>query len=296
VIKPGDAAPGGPGITGVHENVGEIGGPGAPTASGTRTVPPGWGLPGGPKPTVGTGRPIEAAPAAAPRSPLVMPSEGRKESIDRFGPPAPAPDMSYTLQPGDVLQIKIMGEADTEASSEVGPDGTISYFNAVKIKATDCTVDKVREKLILELSKYYKMMDPSKPGEAAPVVLHVSVTRYAGSLVTIGGDVAKPGAYPYIGRMRIRDAIDMAGGPTVRTGREERVVVVYPPLAPNPSYFALADLTLRPHDASLNDFVVSGTRIDIVSGDLFQPRASAAVANGASSKSMMPETLPTAKP
>jgi protein involved in polysaccharide export with SLBB domain len=257
-----------------------------PPVSGTQTVPTGFiealGLNQQPVKQV---KPVQGMYPVLP-----MPASGEKETLPLLGPAPPPPDTAYTLQPGDVLQIKIMGETETEATSEVGPDGKISYFNAVEVHAGGCSVKKVREELIEKLSEYYNLKSSSRD---APV-LSVNVMRYGGSLISVGGDVAKPGAYPYLGRMRVANALDTAGGATPRAVGENRMVIVHPP-ATKPYYFALADLTLRPQNASLNDYLVSGTRIEVVSGDLFQPRTSASDASSRD-KELVQRTLPPAKP
>jgi protein involved in polysaccharide export with SLBB domain len=70
-----------------------------------------------------------------------------------------------TLGPGDVLNINLFGQA-TEASRAatgqagtevaVGPDGKVSFMQAVDVPAAGLTIDELRGKLDGELGKYYR--------------------------------------------------------------------------------------------------------------------------------------------
>ena len=62
-----------------------------------------------------------------------------------------------TLGPGDILAFSLFGYPDlTRPQVVVGPDGRVSYLQAMNILATGLTVDELRAKFDEELSKYYR--------------------------------------------------------------------------------------------------------------------------------------------
>jgi protein involved in polysaccharide export with SLBB domain len=62
-----------------------------------------------------------------------------------------------TLGPGDVLSFGLFGYPDLNRSQViVGPDGRVSYLQAMNIVATGLTVDELRAKFDEELSKFYR--------------------------------------------------------------------------------------------------------------------------------------------
>ena len=61
-----------------------------------------------------------------------------------------------TLGPGDVLDISLMDQQDSERKGVViSPDGHLNYLGAQNVLATGLTVDELRDKLDAALGKYY---------------------------------------------------------------------------------------------------------------------------------------------
>jgi len=60
-----------------------------------------------------------------------------------------------TLGAGDVFQISLYGQADSTRDVVVGPDGQISYLQALDVKATGLTVDELRGHLETTLMKFH---------------------------------------------------------------------------------------------------------------------------------------------
>jgi len=62
-----------------------------------------------------------------------------------------------TLGPGDVLNISLFDQPEMARQDlVVGPDGRVSFLQAVDVLATGLTIDELRAKFDSELSKYYR--------------------------------------------------------------------------------------------------------------------------------------------
>lgn len=62
-----------------------------------------------------------------------------------------------TLGPGDMLNLSLFGHTDADRKEvPIGPDGRISFLQAVDVMAAGLTVDELRAKLDEELAKFYR--------------------------------------------------------------------------------------------------------------------------------------------
>ncbi len=62
-----------------------------------------------------------------------------------------------TLGPGDILSFSLFGSPELDRREvPIGPDGRISYLQAVDVMATGLTVDELRDRFDQELAKYYR--------------------------------------------------------------------------------------------------------------------------------------------
>lgn len=63
----------------------------------------------------------------------------------------------FTLGPGDILNLSLFGQADADRKDvPIGPDGRISFLQAVDVMAAGLTVDELRTKLDEDLTKFYR--------------------------------------------------------------------------------------------------------------------------------------------
>lgn len=114
----------------------------------------------------------------------------------------PAWQKRYTLGPGDELTFSVYDRPDLKREKvTVAPDGTISYLQAIAVRAKGLTLDQLRSRIELELSKYQKNVKVS-----------VSPTEIKSKDFAIIGRVKKPGAYPLDRPTSILEGIALAEG------------------------------------------------------------------------------------
>jgi len=110
---------------------------------------------------------------------------------------------TYTIQPGDVLDISVWKEEDLVRQVLVRPDGGMSFPLAGDMQAAGKSVAEL-QKLITERLKKY-IPDP---------VVTVSMLKLDGNKVYVIGKVARPGEFLANRYMDVVQALSMAGGMT----------------------------------------------------------------------------------
>jgi polysaccharide biosynthesis/export protein len=110
-------------------------------------------------------------------------------------------DIPFTLGPGDSLEIEIIGNAASRATTPVGLDGKIYFSLLPGLDVWGLTLDQTRALLEKELAKYV-----SNP--------QVGLTlRTVGSKhVWVLGRLNRPGIYPLNGAMTLLESLAQAGG------------------------------------------------------------------------------------
>ncbi len=115
----------------------------------------------------------------------------------------------YTLGPGDTLNFSIYDRADLSRENvQIGPDGTVSYLQAVAVRAQGLTLDELRLSIEQELSKYQRnvkvIVTPSQVGSKSFAII---------------GRVRKPGSFPLERPTTVLEGIALAEGIEVGTLR-----------------------------------------------------------------------------
>lgn len=150
-------------------------------------VPTAWARPVG-----GTAAPVQAA------------EEVRVSPVK-----TPAWQTRYTLGPGDTLNFSVYDRADLARENvQIAPDGTVSYLQAVAVRAQGLTLDQLRTRLEEELSKYQKN-----------VKVIITPSAVASKSFAIIGRVKKPGSYTLDRPTSVLEAIALAEGIQVGTVR-----------------------------------------------------------------------------
>lgn len=108
---------------------------------------------------------------------------------------------SYTLVPGDQLDIVVGSAPELSRTLTVGPDGRIVMPMSQPILAAGKTFTQVQAALMAELSK--QLRDPR---------VAVTPRAYAPEQIFVGGEVAQPGTYTLPSRIGVIEAVFMAGG------------------------------------------------------------------------------------
>lgn len=116
--------------------------------------------------------------------------------------PAP-PGASYTVLPGDVLQIAVWKEEDLQGEVLVRPDGAFSFPLCGDIPAQGKTVMDLQSEITSRLSRY--IADP---------VVTVSVAEVLGNKVYVIGQVNDPGVFIVNPQVDVLQALSIAGGTT----------------------------------------------------------------------------------
>src|ERR1051326_5978545 len=144
-------------------------------------------------------------PAATPTAEPVAPAGTlTKVTLANQLDPAwlqPSPDL-FTLGPGDKVEIEILGEPTSRATTIVAPDGKL-YFNLLPgIDVWGMTIMQAKAALERELSKYVKQQP-----QVSIVLRGIESKR-----IWVLGRVQAPGVYPIAGPTTLLEAISLAGG------------------------------------------------------------------------------------
>jgi protein involved in polysaccharide export with SLBB domain len=113
----------------------------------------------------------------------------------------PAEDL-FTLGPGDKLEIEVLGEPTSKATTVVAPDGKLYYYLLPGIDVWGSTLSQAKARLEEGLAKFVR----ERP-QVSLVLRGVESKR-----VWILGRVQVPGVYPIAAPMTLLEAISMAGG------------------------------------------------------------------------------------
>ncbi|MGC4092082.1 MAG: polysaccharide biosynthesis/export family protein [Polyangiaceae bacterium] len=117
----------------------------------------------------------------------------------------PPPSERTLVGPTDVLTMEIVGEKDLPKEYHVASDGSIDvpYVHSVQVGGLDPHEISQRVRQALKDAKVLE--DPS---------VIVSVKEYHSQRVTLLGQVAKPGSYPFTAGLTLIQAVSLAGGLT----------------------------------------------------------------------------------
>lgn len=151
--------------------------------------------------------------AASPRHVLVL-----ILALHTLGlPPAPATESTpspYRVQPADVLEISFFDRPELNQVRTVGPDGQIYLPLVGAVQVTGRTVDDLNRELTARYGE--EMVEPQ---------ITLSVQKFAGMNIYVGGEVNRGGMMPYRGGLTLVQAIMEAGG-FMKTGKMKTVILI----------------------------------------------------------------------
>jgi polysaccharide export outer membrane protein len=113
-----------------------------------------------------------------------------------------AEEQDYRLSAGDEIAILVHGESDLSMNVKLSESGIFTYPYLGNITARGKTVPELQREITQGLLQDI-LVNPS---------VHVSVVAYRNFY--IGGEVKRPGAYPFQPGLTIKQAITIAGGLT----------------------------------------------------------------------------------
>jgi polysaccharide export outer membrane protein len=112
----------------------------------------------------------------------------------------------YVIGEGDSLTLMVLGEEGLETTNKVRPDGKMTFPGHGDIVVTGKTTEQVRGELEESFKASLGLKNPK---------VYVAVNSFESKAVTVLGEVAIPGRFPYTGQMRIADLIGLAHGMTI---------------------------------------------------------------------------------
>lgn len=143
------------------------------------------------------------------------------EVVDQASLPAPTrmdqagASRPYLVGPFDKLQIDVFGVEDmSERKVQVDASGRISFPLVGSFEVAGLTPFEIEDELESRLSQEY-IRDPQ---------VTVNLEETVSQVITVDGQVTKPGLYPVLGRMTLMQAIATAEG-TAEFAKLEDVVV-----------------------------------------------------------------------
>lgn len=148
------------------------------------------------------------------------PGQGSSSSVDLQG------IGSYLLGPGDVLDVRVFGQADLNSIVEVDADGNISSlpFLETPIRAQCRTEREVQRDIAKAYAKYIR--NPQ-------VSVRVS-ERKSRQPATISGAVRNPMQVTMLRKVRLHELITKAGGWTDRASGTIEIMHTAPEMCPDP--------------------------------------------------------------
>jgi len=108
---------------------------------------------------------------------------------------------TFTLGPGDIIEISVWKDQDLTRQVIVQPDGYINFPLIGQVKAAGRTIPEVRKEVEKGLSDYMSMPNVT--------VTPVKIESYK---VYVIGKVNKPGMFVVLPRVTVLQALSMAGG------------------------------------------------------------------------------------
>ena len=114
------------------------------------------------------------------------------------------------LAPGDIISITVYGESDLSINNiRISESGTISYPLIGTLSLVDKTTTQLEREIVKKLKKGF-LKQP-----------RVSIVIQQYRPFFVNGQVASPGAFPYVDGLTIRKAFTIAGGLTDRASTKK---------------------------------------------------------------------------
>jgi len=123
-----------------------------------------------------------------------------------------AEDSDYTLGTGDIVRVTVFGHEDLSGEFEVDSAGRIVLPLVGDLAVVNRSLNEIKDLIAGALKPDY-LKNPQ-----------VSVEIISYRPFYIIGEVANPGSYPYVGGMRVINAVAMAGGFTYRAKENDLLV------------------------------------------------------------------------
>jgi len=153
--------------------------------------------------------------AAVPSSPAAKPAAVAAVSRSDADASGTTTDVSdLTLGAGDLIEVSVFDVPEfSNLKARIPSSGAITLPLLGPVSAAGLTAGELQSVIRLRLQEKY-MHDPQ---------VSVFVTEHKSQRIHVSGAVKSPGAYELLGRVRLADALAMAGGLTDEAGRSAQV-------------------------------------------------------------------------
>jgi polysaccharide export outer membrane protein len=126
-------------------------------------------------------------------------------------PPAPGTDQSaIRLGPGDLVDLTVFDVPELVLKVRLDSSGGVSLPLIGDLKLAGMTVSDTQRLIARVLVERRMVREPQ---------VSLLIEEFATQGITVYGEVASPGIYPLMGPHRLYDAISVAGGLTMKSGR-----------------------------------------------------------------------------
>jgi polysaccharide export outer membrane protein len=130
-------------------------------------------------------------------------------------PPAPAQgSKEYVIQVGDTIGIRVWNQDSISSRPKVRPDGRISLPFVNDVEAAGSTPTELAARIQIKLKEF--IVNP---------VVTVSLEEPRPVVVSVLGEVARPGNYQLDASSGVLQALAIAGGPTAFADRDRIMVL-----------------------------------------------------------------------
>lgn len=155
---------------------------------------------------------------------LVLHASAETQAQTPSQPQAAAqPSAGYKLQPGDILELSVVGLPDFRSKSVVDPDGKIvlPMMRPTKVAGLDLetVLARVKEELSRKLYQQRGLDGRENVSAISPDAITLVIAEYRP--IYLNGDVTQPGQQTYRPGLTVRQAVALAGGYEIMRFRAE---------------------------------------------------------------------------
>jgi len=143
----------------------------------------------------------------------------------------------YLVGPGDVVEVKVFGQPDLNATAQVDGDGNLSSLPYIDpIPATCLSEKQLQKDIAVAYSRLIK----------EPQISVLVVQRNSRPPASVSGAVRKEGTVPMLKKQRLNEVIAAAGGFTERASGTIQILHTEPLMCPEPG----EEVEAQPIDAT----------------------------------------------
>ena len=129
--------------------------------------------------------------------------------------PVEYPEPEVRLSTGDVIEIRFFYTPELNTVQAIRPDGKIDLQLIGEVMAQGKTPRELKEELITKYTQHIRQLDVS-----------IVVQSFSSRRVYVGGQVNAPGSIPMPGRLTAIEAIMLAGGINLESGRYRNILII----------------------------------------------------------------------